>query len=164
MFSLTMSTFKVSYRSKETNRRRSRHIEAPSVDEARQLIGLEAKEIFSIEFVPPPLASDPQRDYLRAFGDRRWNDPTLTKDQAHDQIDQFVEKDAPTNWSFRDSYPATQDQFEKYHYFGGKLNPEFAKLTQGEMGRLIDRVKAVRRSRRAQSSVSQTSDGSPLFL
>jgi hypothetical protein len=136
-----MNTFKVSYRSKETNRRRSRHIEAPSADEARQLIALEAKEIFSIEFVPPPLASDPQRDYLRAFGDRRWNDPALTKDQAHDLIDQFVGKDAPTNWSFRDSYPATEDQFEKYHYFGGKLKPEFSKLTQGEMGRLIDRVR-----------------------
>lgn len=102
---------------------------------------LEAKEIFSIEFVPPPLASDSQRDYLRAFGDRRWNDSTLTKDQAHDRIDQFVAKDAPTNWSFRDSYPATEDQFEKYHYFGGKLKPEFSKLTQGEMGRLIDQVR-----------------------
>jgi hypothetical protein len=48
-----MSTFKVSYRSKETNRRRSKHIEAPSVDEARQLIALEAKEIFS-RFQPFP--------------------------------------------------------------------------------------------------------------
>src|SRR5215469_12795496 len=33
----TMNTFKVSYRSKETNRRLSRHIEAPFADEARQL-------------------------------------------------------------------------------------------------------------------------------
>jgi hypothetical protein len=70
--------------------------------------------------VPPALASDSQRDYLRAFGDPRWNDSTLTKDQAHDLIGQFIAKDAPTNWSFRDSYPATEDQFEKYHYFGGK--------------------------------------------
>ncbi len=116
-----MNTFKVSYRSKETNRRRSRHIEAPSADEARLLIAVKAKEIFSIEFVPPPLASDSQRDYLRAFGDRRWNDSTLTKDHAHDLIDQFVAKDAPTNWSFRDSYPATEDQFEKYHLRSGML-------------------------------------------
>jgi len=136
-----MSTFKVSYRSKETNRRRSRHVEATSADEARQFIEAEAKEIFSIEFVPPPLASDSQREYLRAFGERRWNDSTLTKDQASDLIDQFVAKDAPTNWSFRDSYPATGSQFEKYHYFGGQLKPEFSKLTQGEMGRLIDRVR-----------------------
>jgi hypothetical protein len=136
-----MSTFKVCYRSKGTNRRRSKQIEAPSADAARQLIALEATDIFSIEFVPPPLASGAQRDYLRAFGDRRWNDPTLTKDQAHDLIDEFVAKDAPTNWSFRDSYPATEVQFEKYHYFGGKLKPEFSKLTQGEMGRLIDRVR-----------------------
>jgi hypothetical protein len=136
-----MSTYKVCYRSKETKRRRSKHIEAASSDAARQLVALEATEIFSIEFVPPPLASDAQRDYLRAFGERRWNDATLTKDEAHDLIDQFVAKDAPTNWSFRDSYPATEDQFEKYHYFGGKLNPEISKLTQGEMGRLIDRVR-----------------------
>jgi hypothetical protein len=136
-----MNTFKVSYRSKETSRRRSRHIEAPSADEARQLIAMEAKEIFSIEFLPPALASDAQRDYLRAFGDRRWTDSTPTKNQAHDLIDQYVAQDAPTNWSFRDSYPATEDQFEKYHYFGGKLKPEFSKLTQGEMGRLIDRVR-----------------------
>jgi hypothetical protein len=136
-----MSTFKVSYRSKKTKRRRSRHIEAPSADEARQIIAVEAKEIFALEFVPPSLASDSQKDYLRAFGDRRWNDSTLTKDQAHDLIDQFVARDAPTNWSFRDSYPATEDQFKKYHYFGGKLKPEFSKLTQGEMGRLIDRVR-----------------------
>jgi len=141
LHSLRMSTYKVSYRSKETNRRRSKHIEAPSADAARQLIALEATDVFSSEFVPPPLASDAQRDYLRAFGDRRWNDPTLTKDQAHDLIDEFVAKDAPTNWSFRDSYPATEAQFEKYHYFGGKLKPEFSKLTQGEMGRLIDRVR-----------------------
>jgi hypothetical protein len=136
-----MSTYKVSYRSKETNRRRSKRIEAPSADAARQLIAPEATDVFSIEFVPPPLASDAQRDYLRAFGDRSWNDPALTSDQAHDLIEEFVAKDAPTNWSFRDSYPATEAQFEKYHYFGGKLNPDFARLTQGEMGRLTDRVR-----------------------
>jgi len=136
-----MSTYKVSYRSRETNRRRSKRIEAPSADAARQLIAPEATDVFSIEFVPPPLASDAQRDYLRAFGDRRWNDPALTKDQAHDLIEEFVAKDAPTNWSFRDCCPATEAQFEKYHYFGGKLKPEFSNLTQGEMGRLIDRVR-----------------------
>jgi hypothetical protein len=136
-----MSTYKVSYRSSETNRRRSRPVEASSPEEARQLIGSEATEIYSIEFVPPPLASDAQRDYLRAFGDRRWNDSTLTRDQAHDLIDQYVARDAPTDWSFRDSYPATESQFESYHYYGGKLNPDFAKLTQGEMRRLIDRIR-----------------------
>ena len=136
-----MSTYKVSYRSRETNRRRSKRIEAPSADAARQLIAPEATDVFSIEFVPPPLASDAQRDYLRVFGDRRWNGATLTKDQAHDLIEEFVAKDAPTNWSFRDSYPATESQFEKYHYFGGKLKPEFSNLTQGEMGGLIDRVR-----------------------
>ncbi len=136
-----MSTYKVSYRSRETNRRRSKRIEAPSADAARQLIAPEATDVFSIEFVPPPLASDAQRDYLRAFGDRRWNGATLTKDQAHDLIEEFVAKDALTNWSFRDSYPATEAQFEKYHYFGGTLKPEFSNLTQGEMGRLIDQVR-----------------------
>jgi hypothetical protein len=49
-----------------------------------------------------------------------------------------VAKDAPTNWSFRDSYPATEAQFEKYHYFGGQLKPEFSRLNQGEMDRLIE--------------------------
>ena len=151
--SLRMSTFKVSYRSKETNRRRSKQVEAVTADEARQLIGPEATEIFSIEALPPLLASDSQREYLRAFGERRWNDPTLTKDQAHDQIDQFVAKDAPTNWSFRDSYPATEAQFEKYHYFGDQLKPEFSRLTQGEMGRLIDRVRP-REGQRAPNPVS----------
>jgi hypothetical protein len=136
-----MSIYKVCYRSKETNRRRSKLLEAPSADAARQLIAPEATDVFSIDFVPPPLASEAQRDYLRAFGNRRWNDPTVTKDQAHDLIEEFVAKDAPTNWSFRDSYPATEAQFEKYHYFGGKLKPEFSKLTQGEMDRLIDRVR-----------------------
>jgi hypothetical protein len=109
-----MSTYKVSYRSRETNRRRSKRIEAPSADAARQLIAPEATDVFSIEFVPPPLASDAQRDYLRAFGDRRWNGATLTKNQAHDLIEEFVAKDAPTNWSFRDSHPATEAQFEKF--------------------------------------------------
>ena len=113
-----MSAYKISYRSKATNRRRSKPVEASSPDEARKIVQSDATEIYSIEFIPPLSASDAQRDYLRAFGDYRWNDSTLTKDQAHDLIDQFVAQDAPTNWSFRDSYPATERQFETYHYTG----------------------------------------------
>ena len=44
-----MNIFKVTYRPKETNRRRSTNAESSTADEARQLIGPEATEIFSIE-------------------------------------------------------------------------------------------------------------------
>jgi hypothetical protein len=115
---------------------------------------------YSVEAVPPDLASEAQRDYLRAFADCRWNDPTLTKDQAHDLIDQFVAKDAPTNWTFRDSRPANEAQFKKYHYFGGKLKHEFSQLTQGEMGRLIDRV----RPRDGQAAPNPVSPGQAMVL
>ena len=61
-----MSTFKVSYRSKQTNRKRRKTVQAES--EARNLIETEAREIYEVNFVPEPLATERQIQMLRALG------------------------------------------------------------------------------------------------
>lgn len=63
-----MSTLKVSYRSKQTNRKRRKTVQAESEAEARNLIETEATEIYEVNFVPEPLATERQIQMLRALG------------------------------------------------------------------------------------------------
>jgi hypothetical protein len=134
-----MSTFEVSYRSKETSRKRRKTVQAES--EARKLIEIEATEIYGVNFVPEPLATDRQIQMLRALG----VNPAarLTVIMASQQIGALLAEGREVDSAvFHANDPASERQLEYYRALRKKITPEIQRLSYNQMGILIEQTKA----------------------